>query len=104
MSQRQKRSNDPNTPLAEYSTTTTGISNNNPFANSTPPQSGYVLEYKHQFQLRPCHLCQSHHFGYAVHTLGLVEKCTNLETFFLISKRIFSPLRVFFTLEGFFHP
>ena len=35
MSQRQKRSNDPNNPLAEYSTTTTGISNNNPFANPT---------------------------------------------------------------------
>ena len=36
MSQRQKRSNDPTTPLAEYSTATTGISNNNPFANSKP--------------------------------------------------------------------
>ena len=50
MSQRQKRSNDPTTPLAEYSTATTGISNNNPFANSKPTQSGYVLEYKDQFQ------------------------------------------------------
>ena len=36
MSQRQKRSNDPNHPLAEYSTATTGIYNNNSFANSKP--------------------------------------------------------------------
>ena len=50
MSQRQKRSNDPTNPLAEYLTATTGISNNNPFANSTPTQFGYMLEYKHQFQ------------------------------------------------------
>ena len=34
MSQRQKRSNDLTNPLAEYLTPTTGISNNNPFANS----------------------------------------------------------------------
>ena len=50
MSQRQKRSNDPTTPLAEYSTATTGISNNNPFANSTNSIPVYVIEYKDQFQ------------------------------------------------------